>query len=120
MGGLPNDLANQAPGAAEVINVIDGDRPRIVPPPVQPPPRRPGAPAADAALRDRAANRINNRQARAQAAALMSEPFVQKHFGFLFEWPVLVVQFLLAIAFLGYEIVQTIPRVDEYNLIVNQ
>lgn len=50
----------------------------------------------------------------------MSEPFVQKHFGFLFEWPVLLVQFLLAISFLGYEIVQTIPKVEEYNLIVNQ
>lgn len=49
----------------------------------------------------------------------MSEPFVQKHFGFLFEWPVLLVQFVLALAFLGYEIAATIPRVEEYNLIVN-
>jgi hypothetical protein len=71
-------------------------------------------------LRDRVANRNNNRQARAQAAAIITEPFVQKHFGFLLEWPVLLVQFAIAIAFLGYETLLTIPKVDEYNLIVNQ
>lgn len=63
---------------------------------------------------------MNNRQARAQAAALLSEPFIQKHFGFLFEWPVLLVQFVLVLGFLGYEILKTIPKVEEYNLIVNQ
>lgn len=113
-----NILPNQVPDQQAAGNVARPQRPRIAPPPMAPPPRRPAAPA-DMALRDRAANR-NNRQARAQAAALVSEPFAQKHFGFLFEWPLLLVQFLLSLAFLSYEIGQTLPKVEEYHLIVAQ
>jgi hypothetical protein len=63
---------------------------------------------------------MNNRQARAQAAALVSEPFVQKHFGFLFEWSFLFAQLAFVIGWLGYEIFDTIPKVEEYNLIISQ
>lgn len=79
--------------------------------------RRP-APQADNAARDHA-NRNNNRPGRVQPA-LIQEPFIQKSFGFLFEWPVLLIEFALSLTWFFYELYLTIPKIDAYKLVVHQ